>query len=357
MRAGRRRGGGGRRLAARSRTRACPSRLAVADEPTSAPRSSTARRDFRGAQRLIGLGGARRRSWRCWAAGPLAARAPLRERSSPRGPPSPARRGRGRGAAISLVARVAGLPLGAIGARARPRLRARDPGLGPWLADRARSAAIAAAPRRDRRVRGDGPDPPAGAALVGRRHAAWSSPTRSSSPGSRRSCWRRSSTTSSSCRRGPDPRARACELGREAGVDIGEVYRVDASRRSTALNAYVDGLGSTKRVVIYDNADPRAEHPAELRLGRRPRARPRRGATTSWRGHRVRRARRPARGALRAAAELEPGAAAAATTRARPAALPALALSRGARGPGAGRSRQPALAPASRRAPTPSRSS
>ncbi len=43
-------------------------------------------------------------------------------------------------------------------------------------------------------------------------------------------------------------------LGRQAGVEIGEIYRVDASRRSTALNASVDGLGSSKRVVIYDNA-------------------------------------------------------------------------------------------------------
>jgi STE24 endopeptidase len=43
------------------------------------------------------------------------------------------------------------------------------------------------------------------------------------------------------------------ELGERAGVDIGEVYRVDASRRSTALNAYVNGLGPSKRVVLYDN--------------------------------------------------------------------------------------------------------
>jgi len=42
-------------------------------------------------------------------------------------------------------------------------------------------------------------------------------------------------------------------LGDRAGVDIGDVYRVDASRRGTALNAYVNGLGSTKRVVLYDN--------------------------------------------------------------------------------------------------------
>jgi Zn-dependent protease with chaperone function len=43
------------------------------------------------------------------------------------------------------------------------------------------------------------------------------------------------------------------ELARDAGVDVGEVYRVDASRRTTAANAYVGGLGHTKRVVLYDN--------------------------------------------------------------------------------------------------------
>lgn len=42
-------------------------------------------------------------------------------------------------------------------------------------------------------------------------------------------------------------------LAREAGVDVGEVYRVDASRRTTGANAYVGGLGHTKRVVLYDN--------------------------------------------------------------------------------------------------------
>ena len=42
------------------------------------------------------------------------------------------------------------------------------------------------------------------------------------------------------------------ELGDRAGIDIGEVYRVDASRRSTAINAYVNGLGPSKRVVLYD---------------------------------------------------------------------------------------------------------
>ena len=50
-----------------------------------------------------------------------------------------------------------------------------------------------------------------------------------------------------------ETRSRILRLGERAGVDIGNVYRVDASRRTTGLNAYVDGLGSTKRVVIYDN--------------------------------------------------------------------------------------------------------
>ncbi|HEX2358231.1 MAG TPA: M48 family metallopeptidase [Solirubrobacterales bacterium] len=47
-------------------------------------------------------------------------------------------------------------------------------------------------------------------------------------------------------------RSDVLELGERAGVDIGEVYRVDASRRSTSINAYVNGLGPTKRVVLYD---------------------------------------------------------------------------------------------------------
>ncbi len=59
-------------------------------------------------------------------------------------------------------------------------------------------------------------------------------------------------------------RAEVLELGREGGVDIGEVYRIDASRRSTALNAYVGGLGPTKRVVLYDNLIDSAER-SELR--------------------------------------------------------------------------------------------
>jgi STE24 endopeptidase len=41
-------------------------------------------------------------------------------------------------------------------------------------------------------------------------------------------------------------------LAAEAGVTVGEVFSVDASRRTTAANAYVTGLGPTKRVVLFD---------------------------------------------------------------------------------------------------------
>jgi STE24 endopeptidase len=63
---------------------------------------------------------------------------------------------------------------------------------------------------------------------------------------------------------GSRARADVLELARRADVDVGEVYRVDASRRSTALNAYVAGLGPTKRVVVYDTLLADAERP-ELR--------------------------------------------------------------------------------------------
>src|SRR5215218_1402424 len=54
-------------------------------------------------------------------------------------------------------------------------------------------------------------------------------------------------------------------LARRAGVDVGEVYEIDASRRTTAVNAYVTGFGHTKRVVLYDNLI-RDFNPAETRL-------------------------------------------------------------------------------------------
>jgi STE24 endopeptidase len=41
-------------------------------------------------------------------------------------------------------------------------------------------------------------------------------------------------------------------LSRTAGVPVREVLVADASRRTTKENAYVSGLGATRRVVVYD---------------------------------------------------------------------------------------------------------
>jgi STE24 endopeptidase len=54
-------------------------------------------------------------------------------------------------------------------------------------------------------------------------------------------------------------------MAERAGVHVGEVYEMDASRRTTAANAYVAGLGSTKRVVLYDTL-LRDFTPEEVRL-------------------------------------------------------------------------------------------
>ena len=64
---------------------------------------------------------------------------------------------------------------------------------------------------------------------------------------------------------GGELRSDVLRLARKAGVDVGQVYVMDASRRTTAANAYVNGLGHTKRVVLYDNLI-KDFTPAETRL-------------------------------------------------------------------------------------------
>ena len=41
-------------------------------------------------------------------------------------------------------------------------------------------------------------------------------------------------------------------LAEENGMPVQDVLVSDASRRTTALNAYVSGFGSTRRIVLYD---------------------------------------------------------------------------------------------------------
>lgn len=42
------------------------------------------------------------------------------------------------------------------------------------------------------------------------------------------------------------------ELAEQEGVPVDDVLVADASRRTTALNAYVSGFGETRRIVVYD---------------------------------------------------------------------------------------------------------
>jgi STE24 endopeptidase len=50
-----------------------------------------------------------------------------------------------------------------------------------------------------------------------------------------------------------DLRTQIFELARKEKVPVSDVLVADASRRTTTLNAYVSGFGSTRRVVVYDN--------------------------------------------------------------------------------------------------------
>lgn len=56
-------------------------------------------------------------------------------------------------------------------------------------------------------------------------------------------------------------RARVLEIAGRAGVRVSDVLEVDASRRTTRLNAYVSGFGATKRVVLFDTLLARASPP------------------------------------------------------------------------------------------------
>ncbi|WP_354642766.1 M48 family metalloprotease [Kitasatospora camelliae] len=64
----------------------------------------------------------------------------------------------------------------------------------------------------------------------------------------------------------PGPqRSALLALADRDGVRVREVLVADASRRTTALNAYVSGLGSTRRIVAYDTLLRTAE-PREVEL-------------------------------------------------------------------------------------------
>nr|WP_284290626.1 hypothetical protein [Angustibacter aerolatus] len=134
------------------------------------------------------------------------------------------------------------------------------------------------------------------------------------SPSRGRRCTRCSSSRSptTSGRSPPDRSARSCcRLADRAGVPIRDVLVADASRRTTAENAYVSGLGGTRRLVVYDTL-LRGASPREVEPRRRARARARTPRRRAHR-HRPRRGRR-----RRRAAAARPAAAPALAPRARP---------------------------------------
>ena len=60
-------------------------------------------------------------------------------------------------------------------------------------------------------------------------------------------------------------RSAILRLADREGVHVDEVLVADASRRTTTLNAYVSGLGGTRRVVVYDTLLAKAP-PAEVKV-------------------------------------------------------------------------------------------
>ena len=62
----------------------------------------------------------------------------------------------------------------------------------------------------------------------------------------------------------PGLREAVLSLAADAGVPVREVLVADASRRTTKLNAYVSGLGATRRVVLFDTLVDQATTPEVL---------------------------------------------------------------------------------------------
>jgi len=202
--------------------------------------------DFRGPQRLIGLGGL------ALTGGTLAliALRPPRRLIDPLAK-RPLLGGAAVGAGLSLTLVAVGLPLAALSHE-----RAHDVGLstqdwGEWLGDVARSAGLEAvfaaaggalALALVRRFRRRWWVPGSAAVVAIGVVTVWLFPVVIDPLFNKFEPLPRGQL-----------RSQVLDLARKADVDVGQVYRVDASRRTTGVNAYVNGLGHSKRVVLYDN--------------------------------------------------------------------------------------------------------
>jgi STE24 endopeptidase len=203
-------------------------------------------RDFREPQRLIALGG-------LVVSGGTLALLVLRppRRTLARLGRRPLLGGAAAGAGISLLLVAANLPLSAVAHERSVEVGLSTQDWGPWLGDVAKAAGIEAvfaagggalALALMRRFRRNWWAPMAACAIAFGVVTLWLFPVVID-------------PLFNKFERLPDGRLRTdtLALAREAGVDVGKVYRVDASRRTTAANAYVGGLGPTKRVVLFDN--------------------------------------------------------------------------------------------------------
>src|SRR4051812_1564953 len=205
--------------------------------------------EYVGPQRWLGIGGL------VLSTGTLAliaVRPPRRvRRALERGAGRPILAAAGTGGALSLTLVVVGLPLAAVAEQ-----RARDFGLstqdwGGWIGDVAKSAGIGAVfaalggallmaivrrfPRSWWAV---------GAGLV----VVLSAVFVSYSPVLIDPLFNKFAALENS-----PLRSDVLALAHKDGIDVGQVYKIDASRRTTGANAYVNGIGHTKRVVLYDN--------------------------------------------------------------------------------------------------------
>src|SRR3954469_8426318 len=154
------------------------------------------------------------------------------------------------GAALSIGLTVVALPLSAVSEQ-----RSRDVGLstqswGPWTGDVAKSTAISTAMAAGGAT--------LAVALIRRSPRRWWLPGSAAIVGPSPPLFSAAPVVTAplfnNCEPLPEGKLRkeVLDLAARANVDVGQVYRVDASRRTTATNAYVWGLGRTKRVVIYD---------------------------------------------------------------------------------------------------------
>src|SRR3954454_2144336 len=154
------------------------------------------------------------------------------------------------GAALSIGFTVLGLPLAALSEQ-----RSRDAGLstqswGPWAGDVAKSTAISAAMAAGGAA--------LAVALIRRFPRRWWIPGSAAIVGFSALLVFAAPVVIDPLFNKFEPlpegklRSEVLDLARRADVDVGQVYRVDASRRTTATNAYVWGIGRTKRVVLYD---------------------------------------------------------------------------------------------------------